>query len=364
MTTAGRPLLPLWTWAAGGAVLSGLIATGASLTGLALAGRLDDRAVVWCLGLGSAAVVVVTVAAAVGAHRTAAALRSLRDDALARLRDPATEIAQSTDRGIRSTAELSELAAALEALALRMRVADELAQRHRTAAEQASAGMFELLSGLTAAEEGARGQLSAELHDTVAQSLALARVRLTHGDSADAAGLIDEAEDQVRAIMARTRPPGLRDGDLGTAVGGLRDEMSRRYGLDVHVQWPTAPVPLPLATAITVYRFFQEALLNVVKHADVDSAVACLEIAEDLVVATVVDHGPGFDPAAVRSEGGRQVGLGLLRERVRLAGGTVEVRSAVGRGTTLMLRLPRSGRPGPSVAAAAPWAPRPVTTVR
>jgi signal transduction histidine kinase len=341
-----RAALPLWTWAAGGAVLSALLVTGGSLSGLALAGRLDDSAVGWCLGLGSAAVVVVTVTAAIGAHRTAAALRSLRDEALVRLRDPAAAIFESTDRGVRGTAELAELSAALDALALRMRVADELSMRHRTSAEQASAGMFELLSGLTAAEEAARGQLSAELHDTVAQSLALARTSLAQGDGVAAGDLLDEAEDQVRAIMARTRPPALRDGDLGSAVGGLRDEMGRRYGLAVRVSWPDAPVPLPLATAIIVYRFFQEALLNVVKHADVDAASAALAVDGDAVVATVSDQGPGFDLAAVRSDRGRHVGLGLLRERVRLAGGLVDVRSGAGQGTTLTLRLPLSGRPG------------------
>ncbi len=365
MSRWGRSaVLPLWVWAAAGAVVCGLAVTAGSVGGIALAGRLDASAAAWCVGLGMLAVILVTVVAAVGAHRTATALRSLRDDALVRLRDPGAVIAESTDRGVRATAELAELSAALDALALRMRVADELALRHRTAAEQSSAGMFELLSGLTAAEEAARGQLSAELHDTVAQSLALAGSALAEGDGHGAAGLVDEAEDQVRAIMARTRPPALRDGDLGAAIGGLRDELGRRYALEVEIGWPEHPVPLPLATAVTVYRFFQEGLLNVVKHADVDSARATLEVVDETVVATVADRGPGFDPAAVRSERGRHVGLGLLRERVRLAGGLVEVRSMTGEGTTLEMRLPLSGGPGARpVAATRAAAPR-ATAVR
>ncbi|HWG92629.1 MAG TPA: ATP-binding protein, partial [Mycobacteriales bacterium] len=94
--------------------------------------------------------------------------------------------------------------------------------------------------------------------------------------------------------------------------------------------------------AVALYRFFQEALLNVVKHADVDDAEAGLEIADDAVVAWVRDEGPGFEPAAVRPDRGRHVGLGLLRDRARLAGGSLEVVSAVGAGTTLRLRLPRA----------------------
>jgi signal transduction histidine kinase len=117
--------------------------------------------------------------------------------------------------------------------------------------------------------------------------------------------------------------------------------MGSRYGLNVRVEWPESPYPLPLASAVTVYRFFQEALLNVVKHADVDDAVVTLQVLEDAVVATVRDEGPGFDPAAVRPDRGRHVGLGLLRERARLSGGSLEVASRRGEGTTLTLRLPR-----------------------
>ncbi|MDT7546693.1 MAG: hypothetical protein QOE99_2803, partial [Actinomycetota bacterium] len=57
--------------------------------------------------------------------------------------------------------------------------------------------------------------------------------------------------------------------------------------------------------------------------------------------AEVRDEGPGFDPAKVRPDRGRHVGLGLLRERARLSGGGLEVASALGEGTTLTLRLPR-----------------------
>jgi signal transduction histidine kinase len=117
--------------------------------------------------------------------------------------------------------------------------------------------------------------------------------------------------------------------------------------LRVGVRWPSSPYPLPLVTAITVYRFFQEALLNVIKHADVDEASVALVIDADGVVATVHDNGPGFDPEQVKSERGRHVGLGLLRERARLAGGSLVVSSWPGDGTTLTLRLPRGAAGAP-----------------
>jgi signal transduction histidine kinase len=242
----------------------------------------------------------------------------------------------------------------VDALALRVRMADDAAEHHRRTAENASAGVFELLSGLVAAEEGARGQLAAELHDTVAQSLNTARMMLdtfTAESAARAGELIAEAEEQVRAVMARTRPPALRDGDLAAAVSALRDDLRNRYGLEVRLGWPTDPYPLPLVTAVTVYRFFQEAMLNVVKHADVDVASATLRVDSEDVIAVVSDDGVGFDPLAVRSEGGRHVGLGLLRERARLAGGSLEVAAWRLGGTTLTLRLPRMSVPPAGVLA-------------
>jgi signal transduction histidine kinase len=233
----------------------------------------------------------------------------------------------------------------VDALRRRVRIADEVAERHRRTAETASAGMFELLSGLVAAEEGARGQLAAELHDTVAQSLTTAQVLLDdHNDPVSirrAVELISEAEEQVRSVMARTRPPALREGDLARAVSALRDDLRNRYAMEVELSWPGEAYPLPLVTAVTVYRFFQEGLLNVVKHADVDAARAQLWVDEEWVVATVIDAGLGFDPGAVHSEGGRHVGLGLLRERARLVGGSLDVVSSPVHGTTLTLRLPR-----------------------
>jgi signal transduction histidine kinase len=158
---------------------------------------------------------------------------------------------------------------------------------------------------------------------------------------ANVGNLVAEAEDQVRAVMARTRPPALRDGDLAQAVIALRDDMELRYGLMVEIDWPESPYPLPLVTAVTLYRFFQESLLNVIKHADVDDARLSLVVDEYSVVASVQDKGPGFDPDQVKSERGRHVGLGLLRERVRLAGGSLDVDSWLGEGTTLTLRMGR-----------------------
>ncbi len=344
--------LPLAVWLGGGVGALTAVAASALLVFLRVIGSLDMAAghiVLW----GTAVAVIPGILAAFAGARLTAQLRTITSEA-PRLLGNVAEAVESTrqHRGGWAIGELAELAQGIDSLHVRVRLADELADRHRRVSETASAGMFELLSGLVAAEEGTRGQLAAELHDTAAQSLMLARTRLAEVIEDPAVTLpqqvllateyVAEAEDQVRAVMARTRPPALRDGDLARAVGQFRDDMGARYGLRVTIDWPAQPHPLPLVTAITIYRFMQEALLNVVKHADGDTAHVTLDVSETEVTASVTDAGPGFDPALVKPERGRHVGLGLLRERARLAGGSVEVESAVGAATTLTLRLPRT----------------------
>jgi signal transduction histidine kinase len=343
-----RPSLSLAVWLAVGAIATvlGVVAT----TGAVLARGGLDRTELTALAVGLVSGLGIVVLRMAWATRVTAGLRAMHADAVRRLRDPSLRT-ETAPEALSASTELADLARVLDALHLRARVADEVAEQARRTAEQASAGVFELLSGLVAAEEATRGQLSAELHDTVAQSLAAARSLLSDGTEPPRADrlarvreLVEDAEEQVRAVMARTRPAELRDGDLASAVGALRREFATRYLVSVRLSWPEQPYPLPLVSAVTVYRFFQEALLNVVKHADVDEAEASLAVEGDQLVARVHDAGPGFVPHDVQSEGGRHVGLGLLRERARLAGGSLEVSTAPGAGTTLTLRLPLSPR--------------------
>jgi signal transduction histidine kinase len=342
--------LPLAAWAAIGGAATVVIMV--VLVGAVLARGGLDRLEYLALGAGLLVGLLLVALAVLWTRRVTAGMRELHADAVRRLRDPSLRAGVSTPRLVGATTEFAELASVLDALHLRARVADEVAEQSRRTAEQTSAGVFELLSGLVAAEEATRGQLSAELHDTVAQSLAAARALLAdsdpeHPDPAKderVRGLVEDAEEQVRAVMARTRPAELRDGDLASAVGALRREFAARYLVTVRLSWPQEAYPLPLVSAVTVYRFFQEALLNVVKHADVDEAEASLAVEGDRIVARVKDAGAGFVPSQVQSSGGRHVGLGLLRERARLAGGSLDVVTAPEHGTELTLRLPLSPR--------------------
>ena len=306
--------LPLAAWAAIGGAAT--VVTMVVLVGAVLARGGLDRLEYVALGAGLLVGLLLVSLAVLWTRRVTAGMRELHADAVRRLRDPSLRVAVRTPRLVGATTEFAELARVLDALHLRARVADEVAEQSRRTAEQTSAGVFELLSGLVAAEEATRGQLSAELHDTVAQSLAAARSLLADSDPErpDPAKeervreLVEDAEEQVRAVMARTRPAELRDGDLASAVGALRREFATRYLVTVRLSWPEEAYPLPLVSAVTVYRFFQEALLNVVKHADVDEAEASLAVEGDQIVATVTGRRPRLrtEPGAVQRRPARR----------------------------------------------------------
>jgi signal transduction histidine kinase len=324
-----------------------------SAVGIALlvVDELSPAGLTLTVGAGACGAAIAGLVGGVAADKMVLEVRALRSAAQRRLQDgpdlPGTEVRSSF-------AELNDLAATIDGLAVRARVADEVAERHRRSAANASAGMFELLSGLVAAEEGARGQLSAELHDTAAQSLALARAELCVGDSEAirrATDYVEDAEEQVRAVMARTRPPALRDGDLATAIDNMRRELDQRYALQVDVRWPDEAHPLPLVSAITIYGSSRRACST---SSSTPTSTGRSRPSTSTTSGSPRQwptRGRGSTPAAVKSEKGRHVGLGLLRERARLAGGSVDVASMPSAGTTLRLRLPRTGVPSPRSAA-------------
>jgi signal transduction histidine kinase len=101
------------------------------------------------------------------------------------------------------------------------------------------------------------------------------------------------------------------------------------------------PQPLAREAALCMYRVVQEALQNVVRHSGASHATVTLVGEDGALTLTVSDDGAGFDPAA----GPDRAALGLtsMRERVRLAAGTLRVDSRAGGGTRIEARVPLAG---------------------
>lgn len=209
-------------------------------------------------------------------------------------------------------------------------------------AEDASAGVVTLFQRRVRAEEGMLVSLASELHDTVAQSLLTAQWSLEQErDVNEGLEQVRLAEQQLRDVLALARLPEVGV-DVASSVRDFVDHLERRFGLVTTIgQWPTEPMDVSSPTAASLYRFYQEALRNVVKHSGQRQAELSLRLrADGMLEARVQDHGVGFSPSDVRPVGGRQIGLLSMDDRARACGGVAHVESSPGAGAVLTLIVP------------------------
>lgn len=264
----------------------------------------------------------------------------------------------------RRTMELNEAKAQLEArvaartaaLAASNRdLSREVAQRKRAQAAlvRSQNELREVAAiGSTAREQEMR-RISRELHDELAQTLAMLRIetdRLRESMEAAGAGgtderrlvsmhaLLDEAVTSTRRIASDLRPLVLDDLGLVAAVQWLVQNFTHRNEVtcELTIDPPDLALDEPYATA--TFRILQESLTNVARHAHASHVDVGVARQHDRVVLTVRDDGVGFDPARPRKSG--SFGLAGLRERAYLVDGELSIDSSPGRGTTIEVRIP------------------------
>jgi signal transduction histidine kinase len=219
-----------------------------------------------------------------------------------------------------------------------------------TVTKQAIADRQALLRRLSAAQEEERRRLSRELHDQVGQSvtgLSLGLKALERTGSAPLAALqalqalaIAIGRDIHRAA-ADLRPAALDDLGLEKALAALAAGYAQTAGVRIDVQVVGTLGGLPSEVEILVYRVVQEALNNVLKHANAKSVSMVLERSRAKLRVIVEDDGIGFDPDTPRGACGPPA-LGLLgmRERLALVGGAITIESTAGAGATLFIDVP------------------------
>jgi PAS domain S-box-containing protein len=208
---------------------------------------------------------------------------------------------------------------------------------------------------LIEAQEDERRRIARELHDQIGQVLTAVKMNLhTVQRVCDAAEVgpyirdnieaVDEALRLVRDLSIDLRPPLLDDLGLITALRWYVDRYAQRTGVaaDVMIDLkdPNERFSRELETAC--FRIAQEALTNVARHARATSVLLRLKKDHDCLVGSVIDDGVGFDPEALRRRAPRAATLGLIgmQERAHAAGGEIEIRSAISRGTEIRFKLP------------------------
>jgi two-component system sensor histidine kinase UhpB len=196
-----------------------------------------------------------------------------------------------------------------------------------------------------------RMRVAHELHDDISQRLFLALIELKQAEqlvrgfvSRDAEqrlsavrGHVESIAEDIRRISRNLHPTMLMPLGLGPAVRELCREFSQRTHIRVECTIDLA-VPLQQDVAHAVYRVAQECLSNVAKHSGSDQAHVALTERAGVLDLTVVDWGTGFDINDLPSKAG--LGLVSLRERARRMGGSVEIASEPGHGTTVTVHVP------------------------
>ena len=235
-----------------------------------------------------------------------------------------------------------------------LRLLDDLARQAGVAvhAVQLTHELQQARERLVATREEERRRLRRDLHDGLGSQLAALTLQagalrgLIERDPAAAQVEVIELRAQLRAAIAsiRTLVHGLRPpaiDELGLLVA--LQERARQYngdGLIVEVDLPEALPSLPAAVEVAAFRVMEEALANVVRHAEARRCVVRLRVDETLELM-IEDDGIGISPTAAHG-----VGRQTMRERAEELGGSLQIGPRAGGGTQVIMRLPRGGRDG------------------
>jgi signal transduction histidine kinase len=207
------------------------------------------------------------------------------------------------------------------------------------------------VSGVITAQEEERKRISRELHDSASQSLTSLLIGLkTLGDASGAPDTRQRAEelrtvagrtlDDIHSLALQLRPSVLDDLGLPEALRRHVVDCERRYNVNVDLAvtgLDNRRLPPEIETAL--YRITQEALTNIIRHSNAQTASIFIERRDGQVLAIIEDDGIGFDTSAITSKEGH-LGLYGIRERAELLSGRLEVESSPGQGTSLFVSIP------------------------
>src|SRR5437762_3577264 len=265
--------------------------------------------------------------------------RYLEATGINRLDEPAVEAIVVTCRDVTDRRQAEESLRATQSLL--QSVLDNALPRRARQQEALSRKLIE-------AQEAERRAVARELHDDFGQVLTALKLILQrrNRDDAETIALVDGAIARMRELAQDLRPPLLDEFGLEASLGWYVEREAKRAGLDFRLALaPLARRP-PIAVETTCFRIAQEALTNVVRHAQARVVEVELSEANGTLLLTVRDDGQGFDVAAARrraAQGGSQ-GLLSMQERATLADGDLDIDSTPSRGTAIRARLPLTAR--------------------
>jgi len=229
-----------------------------------------------------------------------------------------------------------------------LRLAEQFALRASIAVDLSRRVARDALRRVVAGQEVERRRLARELHDETGQALTSILLGLRAVDEAasgeavtkalaDLRELVVATLQDVRRLAVQLRPKALDDFGLVPALERLAQTFSESSGIKVDLEARIGQSRVPPEVESTVYRLVQEALTNVVKHAEANNVSILLVRRDAMLTVVLEDDGRGFDTEAVKAD---SIGLEGMRERVTLHDGRLTIETAKGAGTTLRLEVP------------------------
>ncbi len=212
-----------------------------------------------------------------------------------------------------------------------------------------------LLEKLISAQEEERRRIARELHDEASQSLAALAFNLQdiaesipeqYQELRDRMSVLKERAvttlTGVRDLALQLRPSALDDLGLVSAIDWYAKDLLRKRNIEVKVLSSGEKVKLPFYTETMLFRVVQEALTNIVKHAEATRVGIEIVFAESSLTLKIGDNGKGFDVEAILAKKGARQNLGIhgMIERVTLLGGTLSFHSEHGQGTIFQVEVP------------------------
>jgi signal transduction histidine kinase len=242
---------------------------------------------------------------------------------------------------------------------------NEMGQRIQTKTEQnialadelrrQSEQRGELLKRLIHVQEDERKRVARELHDELGQSLSalalqtqVAKGLIPPEDKAardqleETRKLISATTDQMYALILALRPSVLDDLGLVAAVRAHAERLFEKSEIEYSIKSNRLEQRLPPEVETTLYRIYQEALNNALRHSGANHVRITFSKRGQMFKGAVFDNGHGFNPESIQMDGTSSDGLGLLgmQERAAQCGGRIEVSSKPGEGTEIKIHIP------------------------
>jgi signal transduction histidine kinase len=258
----------------------------------------------------------------------------------------------STIVGVDRRDEIGKLARSFNAMIAQLSVARLNLEQKVSETEQINEQLRSLTAYLQNIREEERIHIAREMHDELGQLLTSFKMDVSwlnkNLHTTDKPGiydklssmnvLVDESVSFVRKLAAELRPSILDDFGLIPALSWHSKEFQKRFSIAVEFKADVDNLELPSNAATGLFRIYQESLTNVARHADAKKINSRLIIEDGHVILTIVDDGKGFNYVAKGKR--RTLGLLGMNERAAMIGGSLDIQSSPGKGTTVQITVP------------------------